>query len=136
MHIRLLGQQKASRYRRLALPSARRQRPWRLRRRERDVLGIPGPRTSSAMSTYLLGFYSLLVEIANLAPASAYWDVLHWSLIPGPRRCSAFGFEETLRRQSQIHRWEVMRRKRLTWRRSEPLEDQQVFKAQRCRRIL
>jgi hypothetical protein len=108
---------------------------------ERDVLGILGARTSSAISTHLLRFYSLSVEIANITPASAYWGVLHWSWVPGPRRCSAFGFEETLRRQSQINRWEAIRRKRLTrrwWgsRRLELLDDQQLFKAQRFRRIL
>jgi len=105
------------------------------------VLGILGVRTSSAISTRLLGFYSLSMEIANITPASAYWGVLHWSWVPGPRRCSAFGFEETLRRQSQINRWEAIRRKRLTrrwWgsRRLELLGDQQLFKAQRFRRIL
>jgi len=100
---------------------------------ERDLLGILGARTSSATSTRPLGFYSLSVEIVNIAPASAYWDVLHWGRIPGPRRCYALGFEKTLGRQSQINRWEVIRRKRLTRRRSELIEDQQVFKAQRFR---
>ena len=75
------------------------------------MLAILGARPSSTMSTGLLEFYRLSVEIANIAPASAYWDILHWSRIPGPRRCYAFGFEKTLRRQSHINRWEVIRRK-------------------------